>query len=270
MSGVTSLPLYEGEHRDFRTKTIVPALFYKVGNNYYDMALNRANPRVTNLTQEERSIGETKLFHIMDITVSLIQQMTSLPVLIATDYQFIMYVNDNGRPKVIYSRERTGAPPNPTLSTKNNVMYQEIVGVPNLARINSSSIYEQLPALDLKIVSSKDFDDLYSLILQLADNLRPLSSIESLPAGRELLAQLSHPIQRFNQPKINGQPVYLLSFNQIAQMMNSGQIRDFKIFPEIQSWSPGNNLGVFYAQDGKIYLVVLRYDQNTNQINPPV
>lgn len=53
-------------------------------------------------------------------------------------------------------------------------------------------------------------------------------------------------------------------------MMNAGQIKDFKIFPEINNWAPGNNLGVFYGKDGNIYLVLLRYDPNTNKIYPPV
>lgn len=87
------------------------------------MGLRRANPVVSNLTEHEKLIGEIQPSYIMDITVPLIQQMTSLPILIATAYQYILYVNDNDKPKVIYGRERIGAPPNPTLSPQNSVLY---------------------------------------------------------------------------------------------------------------------------------------------------
>ena len=65
-----------------------------------------------------------------------------------------------------------------------------------------------------------------------------------------------------------------IPFDQITNMLQRNQIERYIIDPVLQPWAgpPGapNKIITMFGRNGLTYLVKARYDQQTNQIFPPI
>ena len=68
---------------------------------------------------------------------------------------------------------------------------------------------------------------------------------------------------------INGLMVNFISFQQIADMLNQGQIERYIIDPLLQPWAQEPyKILTFFSKNGMTYLAKVKYDQVSNQILP--
>lgn len=73
-------------------------------------------------------------------------------------------------------------------------------------------------------------------------------------------------------PSQFGNNIHLISFDEAARKLNVGDFINFNFLPEYQviPHNLRNYIASFYDTNGNIYLAELQYDQNTNQILPPL
>lgn len=73
---------------------------------------------------------------------------------------------------------------------------------------------------------------------------------------------------------VNDLKINFITFEQVAQMLNSGQIERYIIEPLLQPWagppSTSNKILTVFNKNGMTYLVKVKYDPVTNQIFNPI
>ena len=161
--------------------------------------------------------------------------------------------------------------------------------LPNGIELNATFERMSLRELNTDIVDEllmrRDRDETISLngILELLNgSLEVRSSFELFNISYEMLLK-----RLYNLPII--EPEYLIinnivllhnnntsrinftSFQEISQMLVANQIERYVIDPLLQPFTnPPNKVLTMYGKNGVTYLVKARYDQNSNQIMPPL
>jgi hypothetical protein len=83
------------------------------------------------------------------------------------------------------------------------------------------------------------------------------------------IESLHNPL--YKAPSLNDINVPVLSFEEISRKLQNNEIEHFIIDSILQIWGNSQNrILTFYGKNGIIYLTKVCYNQQTNQIFPPV
>jgi hypothetical protein len=90
-----------------------------------------------------------------------------------------------------------------------------------------------------------------------------------------LLKQLyGLPVTLPSELIINGIRTPFINFDELVQKFKGQEINRYILNPMLQSWAgpPGtqNRIITLFAKNGLTYLAKVRYDQQSNQIYPPI
>ncbi|CAN5658432.1 hypothetical protein BH23THE1_BH23THE1_35080 [soil metagenome] len=276
------------------------SLVYKIDNRLYD-ALDLA-PIPYGSVQEINAY--------IRITAEDLSLFTSQPAIINTDAGYYLITSDGPQKiKTIIGRNDPNLPPIvsvrgfllPNLKTTNVGSGENfpVYNLPpfdqNLARAiqrrNMSTVLQAMrrggPPLSTlsQFVDNPPEQPIY--LSQIRTGLPPVipaptkpstqAKISSLPQGQDLV---NMAIEAYFK-RIYGLPIQvpnqiqqrLISFDQASDLLQKGQIVDFKVDPFLQSFivspSSNNRLLTFTDKNATIYYTIAQYDANKNSINPP-
>ena len=200
-----------------------------------------------------------------------ISRLTSKPLFVFTQTEWvILMIQDENI--IIYDQMSSQS------LNQNTRSIVRLNSIPDMSQYNNQS--EILDSIELSnLIINPLNQDGNSILLDgfsLSDAVPPLQRAifeeetiieNNISASYEVLLK-----QLYNLPITL--PDNFVSFEQISQMLSSGQIKRFILDPELQPYagnpSSPNRILTMFDNNGMTYLVRSRYDQTTNQIFAPV
>ncbi|CAN5690318.1 hypothetical protein BH23THE1_BH23THE1_32640 [soil metagenome] len=280
---IPSIPLYY--------QSISPNLFYQLGDNSYNA---RTLERTDNQYQNQ---NKTLILENVN-TVNFLSE----PVLVITPSGFLIYQTDDNNlfgVNTMISGDQSRL--NQILNEAPNRIFDfkipNVTSVSDLPRLPELSLPVFQPGLRIQLNHIQNTNTLRQFldtleptqapvrsprrsptpepIIPFTEPFEPITSTLQNESYETLLKQLyGIPIQLPDFLVFNSIRSNFISFPEVTNMFSQNQVERYIIDPLLQPWagppSTQNRIITIFTKNGMTYLVKVRYDQERNQIYPPV